>query len=200
MNTAMFGGSFDPVHNGHVQLAQAFIKELSLDKVFIVPAFISPFKQGGAAVLPHHRAEMCRLAFSNIPQAEISDIEIKREGSSYTYQTLQALTDKLDTDKIFLITGADSFMSIHKWKEPEIIFRHAVICGLPRNDDDISALEKQSEYLHGLGAETRILNISVMTVSSTDIRCKAAKGESIRGLVPDDVERYIIENGLYFQK
>jgi len=196
----MFGGSFDPVHNGHVQLAQAFIKELSLDKVFIVPAFISPFKQGGAAVLPHHRAEMCRLAFRDIQQAEISDIEIKREGSSYTYQTLQALTDKLDTDKIFLITGADSFMSIHKWKEPEIIFRHAVICGLPRNDDDISALEKQSEYLHGLGAETRILNISVMTVSSTDIRCKAAKGESIRGLVPDDVERYIIENGLYFQK
>ena len=196
----MFGGSFDPVHNGHVQLAQAFIKELSLDKVFIVPAFISPFKQGGAAVLPHHRAEMCRLAFRDIQQAEISDMEIKREGSSYTYQTLQALTDKLDTDKIFLITGADSFMSIHKWKEPEIIFRHAVICGLPRNDDDISALEKQSEYLHGLGAETRILNISVMTVSSTDIRCKAAKGESIRGLVPDDVERYIIENGLYFQK
>ena len=196
----MFGGSFDPVHNGHVQLAQAFIKELSLDKVFIVPAFISPFKQGGAAVLPHHRAEMCRLAFRDIQQAEISDIEIKREGSSYTYQTLQALTDKLDTDKIFLITGADSFMSIHKWKEPEIIFRHAVICGLPRNDDDISALEKQSEYLHGLGAETRILNISVMTVSSTDIRCKAAKGESIRGLVPDDVERYIIENGRYFQK
>ena len=200
MNTAMFGGSFDPVHNGHVQLAQAFIKELSLDKVFIVPAFISPFKQGGAAVLPHHRAEMCRLAFRDIQQAEISDIEIKREGSSYTYQTLQTLTDKLDTDKIFLITGADSFMSIHKWKEPEIIFRHAVICGLPRNDDDISALEKQSEYLHGLGAETRILNISVMTVSSTDIRCKAAKGESISGLVPDDVERYIIENGLYFQK
>ena len=196
----MFGGSFDPVHNGHVQLAQAFIKELSLDKVFIVPAFISPFKQGGAAVLPHHRAEMCRLAFRDIQQAEISDIEIKREGSSYTYQTLQTLTDKLDTDKIFLITGADSFMSIHKWKEPEIIFRHAVICGLPRNDDDISALEKQSEYLHGLGAETRILNISVMTVSSTDIRCKAAKGESISGLVPDDVERYIIENGLYFQK
>ena len=196
----MFGGSFDPVHNGHVQLAQAFIKELSLDTVFIVPAFISPFKQGGAAVLPHHRAEMCRLAFRDIQQAEISDIEIKREGSSYTYQTLQALTDRLDTDKIFLITGADSFMSIHKWKEPEIIFRHAVICGLPRNDDDISALEKQSEYLHGLGAETRILNISVMTVSSTDIRCKAAKGESISGLVPDDVERYIIENGLYFQK
>ena len=89
----MFGGSFDPVHNGHVQLAQAFIKELSLDKVFIVPAFISPFKQGGAAVLPHHRAEMCRLAFRDIQQAEISDIEIKREGSSYTYQTLQALTE-----------------------------------------------------------------------------------------------------------
>ena len=196
----MFGGSFDPVHNGHVQLAQAFIKELSLDKVFIVPAFISPFKQGGAAVLPYHREKMCRLAFGNIPQAEISDIEIKREGPSYTYQTLEALTKKLDKEKIFLITGADSFMSIHKWKEPEIIFRHAVICGLPRNADDISVLERQSEYLRTSGAETRILNISVMTVSSTEVRAKAAKGESIKGLVPDDVERYIAENGLYIQK
>ena len=195
----MFGGSFDPVHNGHVQLAQAFIKELSLDRVFIVPAFISPFKQNGAAVLPVHRAEMCRLAFKDIPQAENCDIEIKREGSSYTYQTLEALTDKLDTEKIYLITGADSFMTIHKWKEPESIFRHAVICGLPRNDDDISVLEKQSEYLHALGAETRILNISVMTVSSTEIRSRAANGESIKGLVPDDVERYIVENRLYLK-
>lgn len=200
MRTGVFGGSFDPVHNGHVQLVQAFVRELSLDSALIVPAFVSPFKLDRVPALPEQRLEMCSLAFRDIPCAEICDIEIKREGASYTCLTLVELAKKYGTQKLFLITGADSFMTIHKWKEPGIIFEHAVICAVPREDDDMQALEGQAELLHALGAETRLLNASVMTVSSTEIRRRVSAGESISGLVPEAVERYIAENGLYRTK
>ena len=200
MRIAMFGGSFNPIHNGHIELVQAFVRELSLDSALIVPAFVSPFKLRSRPVSPEQRLEMCRLAFEGMPCAEVSDIEIRREGASYTYLTLEALTEQYRVSKLFLITGADSFLTIHTWKNPEIIFSHAVICGVPRNGDDMKKLEKQADYLHTLHAETRLLNASVMTVSSTEIREKAARGESIRGLVPEAVERYILQNGLYASK
>lgn len=193
----MFGGSFDPVHNGHVQLVQAFVRELSLDSALIVPAFVSPFKLDRVPALPEQRMEMCRLAFGNIPCAVVCDTEIKREGASYTYETLLELTEKYKTKKLFLITGADSFMTIDRWKNPDIIFEHAVVCAVPREGDDMDALKKQAERLHTLNAETRLLDASVMTVSSTEIRRRVSSGESISGLVPPQVENYIIENALY---
>ena len=193
----MFGGSFNPIHNGHVQLVQAFVRELSLDSALIVPAFLSPFKLNTHPALPEQRLEMCRLAFEDMPWAQVSDIELRREGASYTYLTLQELTKAYGVGKLYLITSADSFLTIHRWKCPEIIFRHAVICGVPREQDDIRALEQQAAYLHTLNAETCLLNVSVMTVSSTRVRELAAAGESIHGLVPDRVEEYIVKNGLY---
>lgn len=197
MRIAMFGGSFNPIHIGHIQLAQAFVKRLKLDKVLVIPAFIPPHKQYDDSVSPQDRLEMCRLAVKNLPFAEVSDIEIKRGGSSYTYLTLEELSEKYKNDELFLITGADMFMSIHTWKYPEIIFSLATICGVPRNSDDIKNLEKQAEYLKSLGAKTEILDVSLMTVSSTEIRNKVKNGEKFSTLVMPEIENYILKNKLY---
>lgn len=193
----MFGGSFNPIHNGHIQLAKAFVNRLCLDKVLIIPTYIPPHKQKDNSVTPDQKLAMCRLAFEKLPLFEVSDIEIKRKGASYTYMTLQELSEIYKGDGLFLITGADMFLTIHEWKHPEIIFSLATVCGVPRNDEDIKSLQKQQDYLSALGAKTEILDANVMTVSSTDIRNKVKNGEDISTLVPRAVENYIKENGLY---
>ena len=193
----MFGGSFNPVHNGHIMLAQAFTEKLDLDKILIVPSYISPHKAGDSTVTPLQRLEMCRAAFSDIRKAEVSDIEIKRKGQSYTYLTLEELSVIYSGAELFLITGADMFMTIDKWKNPELIFRKAVICGVPRNEDNIEALEKQAEQLRSLGARTEILDAGIVTVSSTMIREMVRTGKDISRLVPEAVAAYIKKNRLY---
>lgn len=197
MRIAMFGGSFNPIHSGHIQLAGTFVEKMKLDKVLIIPTYIPPHKQADISVSPEDRLEMCRLACMDLPFAEVSDIEISRKGASYTYLTLQELAEKYPDDELFLITGADMFMTIHQWKCPEIIFKLAVICGVPRNDDDISVLEKQSQYLKSIGARTEISEACIMTVSSTLIRSSIKAGKSISGLVPKTVEDYIAKKNLY---
>ena len=197
MKTAIFGGSFNPIHNGHIQLVNTFIDNLRLDREIIIPAYVSPFKEKDNSVMPEQRLEMCRLAFEDNKKVEVSDIEIRRGGASYTYMTLAELSEKYKGDEFFLITGADMFMSVHTWKHPEIIFRIATICGIPREGEDIYSLHRQAEYLKKLGAKTEILDISVMTVSSTEIRRKIREGRSISGLVPEAVENYIRKNKLY---
>lgn len=197
MRLGIFGGSFDPVHNGHVELTRAFYKTLSLDKVIVIPAYISPFKLKGGNASPEQRLEMCRLAFEGFSDTEISDIELLREGASYTYLTLRYLSEVYGGDELFLITGADSFLTIQNWKRPEEIFSRAVICSAPRNSDDSAVLEAHAEYLHSLGARTELCNIRVMTVSSTEIRKRVKTGKSIKGLVPEKVEEYIYKNAVY---
>ncbi len=197
MKIAMFGGSFNPVHNGHIQLAETFAEKLGLDRVIIVPAYVSPFKQSDISVAPLQRLEMCRMAFANMDIARVSDIEIKREGPSYTYITLEMLADIYANDKIYLITGADMFMTVHTWEKSNVIFKLAEICGIPRNDSDVTALKNQAEFLESLGAKTKILDSYIMPVSSTLIRELIKNGKDISGLVPHSVENYIIKNGLY---
>ena len=197
MKIGVFGGSFNPIHNGHIQLTQVFSRTLSLDKVLVIPASFSPFKQQQGAVLSEHRLAMCRLAFENLPFAEVSNMELKREGPSYTYLTLQTLTQEYPGAELFLMTGADSFLSIQQWKHPEVLFACATICAAPRNQDDAAVLQEHARFLHTLGARTALPRVQVMTVSSTQIRESVRRGESIRGLVPLCVEEYIYTHGLY---
>lgn len=197
MKTGVFGGSFNPIHNGHIELAKIFYKELELDRLLIVPSYIAPHKFVDKAIFPDQRFEMCALAAKDIEGFEVSNIEIKRHGASYTYLTLKELHSIYPDDELYLITGADMFMTIHQWKKPEVIFQLATVCGVPRNDDDIAALNKQAEYLASLNARTRILDAAVMTVSSTEIRQKVKAGEDISDLVDPDVKKYIKDHHLY---
>lgn len=193
----VFGGSFDPIHSGHVELAKAFLQNLSLDLLIVIPAFVSPFKQGKETEKAEHRLEMCRLAFSDMKTVQVSSMELEREGASYTFETLQTLALQYVGSELYFITGADSFMTLQDWKNPQEIFRRAVICVTPRNGQDASVLAKQADFLQGLGARTVILDTEIMTVSSTEIRRRLRCGESIHGYVPEKVEKYIIKNGLY---
>ena len=141
---------------------------------------------------------MCKLCIDNIPKAEISDIEIKRGGKSYTYETLQELHSIYTTDDIFLIMGADMFLSIETWKNPEIIFKLATICGVPRKGvGGRQELIDREPFLKSIGAETQVLNLTLPEVSSSEIRKAIENGKSIDKLVPKQVENYILEKGLY---
>ncbi len=197
MRIAMFGGSFNPVHNGHVALAKAFSEALHIDRLLVIPTFIPPHKQHDTSVTPQNRIEMCRLAFQALPYAEVSDIEIQRGGASYTYLTLQTLHKYYPNDDLFLIMGADMFLSVQDWKNPKIIFKLATVCGIPRNQSDIEVLAAHAEKLKTWGAKTEILNAYVMTVSSTELREKIRNGTNFSDLLDPSVAAYIQKNQLY---
>lgn len=198
MRIGIFGGSFNPIHNGHIQLINGIISELNLDKLLVVPSFLPPHKLVESPVSPKDRIAMCELCMSDIPRVEVSDIEIKRGGKSYTYETLQELHSIYPTDDLFLIMGADMFLSIETWKNPKIIFKLAAICGVPRKGVGCrQELIDRESFLKSIGAETRVLNLTLPEVSSSEIREFVKNGRSIDKLVSEQVENYILENNLY---
>ena len=115
-------------------------------------------------------------------------------------EAILRLRELYPEDELFLITGADAFLTIQSWRSPEIIFKKAAVCTIPRNDDDFSKLSAHAEYLKTIGARTELLNVRVMTVSSTEIRERVRAGESIKGMVPERVEHYILSKGLYMSE
>ena len=197
----IFGGSFNPIHNGHIELIRGIVSELALDKLFVVPSFLPPHKSVKSPVSPEDRLKMCRLSVSDILAVEVSDIEIKRGGKSYTYETLQELHRLYPDDTLFLIMGADMFLSIETWKKPEVIFNLATICGVPRKGiSKRQELLDREPFLQSLGAETKVLRMELPEISSTEIREAVKNGNPIDKLVPKRVEEYILEKGLYLQK
>lgn len=199
MRLGIYGGAFSPVHNAHVDMAKAFIKSYSLDKLLIIPSGKSPHKNTEADVDSVKRLEMCRLAFNGIPNTEISEIEIRREGKSYTAITLKELYDA-DTD-IFMLCGSDKIPTLDHWYCIEEIFKLCTIVCVNRiGTDDVEVKEKIEEYRSKYSAKIEILDVSVEDVSSKDIRDAISNGYNISTYVPHDVEKFIKENGLYLNK
>ncbi len=196
----IFGGSFNPIHNAHTDLAAAFVKKLKLDKLLIIPAAIPPHKDSSAVIDPVHRLNMCRLAFDSVKKCEVCDIEIKRQGISYTIDTLTQIKEIYPDSEIFLIMGADMFMTLDSWKNPDRIISLAALCTVPRNSDDLAALsEKETEYRQS-GAQTVILDLKKSEISSTMIRQLIYNDESFSKYVDSKVEKYIYANYLYMHK
>ena len=200
MRIAVFGGSFNPVHIGHIEIVTRVLEKLYIDRILIIPTYIPPHKRQDMEISPRHRLSMCGIAFGNLKSAVISDIEIKRGGESYTYLTLQELKKRFPDDDLFLIMGADMFLSVQDWKNADIIFSLAAICGVPRNRGNLEVLKKHSAYLETLGAKASACDIEVPSVSSTQIREMCMRGEDIGELVPPMVEAYINFWGLYKSK
>ena len=194
---AMFGGSFNPPHIGHLELAQAFIDRLSLDKLLLIPVFSPPHKSGSEMASAQHRLNMCKLLEKYNNKIEVSDIEVIRGGSSYTVDTLKALKALYPDDELFLIIGADMYMSLQSWYQPEQICSLAKICTVSRNSDDTQELENHSRFLKRFGCESVILDERVKTVSSTQIRNYLKSGKSLDNLVVPEVYEYIRCNKLY---
>ena len=194
----ILGGTFNPIHNGHIQMAKYSHKAAELDKVILMPTFVPPHKGSTNLVSCEHRLNMCRLACLNLPYAEVSDFEIKLEGKSYTYRTLELLKSQNKNDEFFFIVGADMFLSMQNWKNPEIIFELATVIAIPRDKDSVSELkEHYNNVLKKMGAKAIVLKDSVLTVSSTYIRDNIDNQSALQSLIDSRVYNYIKKNNLY---
>lgn len=194
---AMFGGSFNPVHNAHTEFARQVINSAELDLLYVVPTYSPPHKTDINLAAPEHRLNMCRLAFENIEKARVSDIEIRRGGKSYTCDTLKELKKLYPNDSLFLVMGADMFMTLQDWKNPREIFSLAQIITFPRNGDSCDTLLKQAEKLKPLGAKAVVLCKPVLILSSTDIRNRIHNPQFVREHLDSNVYKYIEDNKLY---
>ena len=193
----LYGGTFAPPHAGHVHAARAFSRAIDPDIFYIMPAFIPPHKHIDPADSPLDRLEMARLAFGGIPQAVVSDYEIREGGRSYTVNTLRHLWSEGD---IYMLVGTDMFLSLPAWREPEEIFRlaHIVLMRRESNPDEAARIvQAHVRYERDFSARITQIDERALELSSTELRSRLARGERIDGLVPPRVEEYIRLHGLY---
>lgn len=195
MRRAIYGGSFNPVHNDHIKLALQLAEEFALDKVTLIPTYATPLKDNSEIADGVHRLNMCRLAAEDYPLLEVSDIELKRGGMSYTSDTVNAL--KNDRDELFLIVGADMYVTLDKWHEFHHIFENVTILAAPRNEWGYNAIKEKYEDYRAYGCRTLISHSFVGPLSSTAVRDAVKNGESIADMVDPRVAEYIKNNQLY---
>jgi nicotinate-nucleotide adenylyltransferase len=185
----IFGGTFDPIHHGHLITAQSVKEIRKLDKIIFMPAYISPHKQHAKASSAQHRLNMLKIAIDEIPFFECSDYEIKQQTISYTIDTLREF--KKYFDEIDLIIGYDNIFQFHTWKEPDEILKLSNIIVLRRKSSyPIDYIDKYVEA--ALFVQTRAIEIS-----ATDIRNRVHANLPVHYLVPKNVEDYIYKNNLY---
>jgi nicotinate-nucleotide adenylyltransferase len=198
MKTGVLGGTFDPVHNGHISMAETAARKLGLDKVILVPAG-RPITRPDQSVTPaEHRLKMLRLAVKDKPRLAVSDIEIKRPGPSYTVDTLREIHKKNGYKaEIYFILGWDSLEQLPQWREPAEIIRLCLLAAVPRpgcRKPDINALEQK---IPGISGRVIFLDEPEIDISATAIRAKIAGGETADNLVPVPVADYIKKHKLY---
>ena len=194
----IYGGTFAPVHTGHVRAARAFMEQMKLDYLFIIPAYLPPHKQIDASDDPLYRLKMCELAFEDIDGIVISDCEISRGGKSYTYDTLKEL-ERPDT-RLFLLLGTDMVLTFDTWYRFEDILKMCYPVYVRRENDPLIGnriVAKITEYYQKYGVMFRKIVADPIELSSTDIRGAVREGRDISRLVPARVEKFIKENGLY---
>ena len=200
MRTGIYGGTFNPVHNGHINILRGFYEKLNLDRIIVIPARVPPHKEAHSLASEDDRMNMLQLALTDIDmEVIISDIELLSEGKSYTYITLSKLREMYPDDEFYLLMGEDMFLIIDKWMNSEYIMRNAVICGSNRSSDGqirmreyADNLQQQRDYFR-----YRVVEIPFIDVSSTQIRECADDFSAVSELVPRDVAEYITKNHLY---
>ncbi len=200
MRIGIFGGSFDPVHIGHLWIAEAALETLGLDQLRWIPAAKSPLKRGGPLAPAEDRLQMVRLAVSGCEYHVVDDREIKRGEISYTVDTLEAVKSEQQDDNLFLIIGADSLAAFRKWHKPQRILELATLAVVGRG----AAEPIDWAVLEGLATEDRIdeirrsmVKMPLIELSSTELRDRIAEGRSIRFRVPRAVEALIDAQKLY---
>ncbi len=193
----LFGGSFDPVHIGHILIARDVKEHLGAQKVIFIPAYLAPLKEGHRAD-PEDRLTMLRLAVEGEEGFEVEDWEIRRGGISYTVDTLKYLLPKLGTRPYFLL-GADSVLRLHLWREPLRVMELARIVVVDRGGRMEEVKRYMGERFPSVreGEDILYLPARRVDVSATEIRRRLREGKSVYCMVPDRVERYIRERGLY---
>ena len=193
----VFGGTFDPIHNGHLMLAEELEKRLALDTVIFMPTFVPPHKIKTDLASAVDRLAMCRLACEPYPKFSVSEWEINRRGASFTVLTLEALRRQYPESQFYLFVGADMFLTLGTWYRFGDIAKMAVLCTVPRDDVTVAQLREYAVQLEEQGARCCIEDVQTPRISSTDIRQWAAAGTPIGEWVPPSVEKYICENEVY---
>jgi len=198
LRTAIYGGTFNPIHNAHIHLLEEISKEMNFDRVFVVPTSIPPHKESEYIASGEDRINMCNLALKEFSfPFKVLDIELKRSGKSYTVDTLKELRTLYPDDEFYLIMGEDMFVTLDRWFKFEEIIKMTNICAVIRSEDGLSdMLIKKSEY-ENLGACCYIINVDFIDISSSMIREKIKNDEDIRFLVSEEVFEYIKKRKMY---
>lgn len=195
----IMGGTFDPIHNGHLMLGRQALEEYQLDQIWFMPSGQPPHKKDHPVTDGDIRCEMVRLALLGQPGFVFSDFEIRRPGNTYTAQTLALLHQEYPQHEFYFIVGADSLYEIERWYEPERIMSQTIILAAGREYEGIHrSLKGQMNYLkEKYGARIEYLHCREMDISSEEIRSLAAEGQSVKALVPEAVFAYMEQNHLY---
>lgn len=213
MRLAVIGGTFNPIHYGHLRVAEEVRESLGLDKILFIPTFMPPHKTDEPMTPPETRLDMARLAVSDNPGFEVSDIEIKRGGKSYTIDTVRALKSGAGEDlKVFLVVGSDSFNDITTWCEYGELFRLSsfVVVERPgyavKTPGEVLPVElarkfwydaSAGAFMNSDGSTITYLQTTLIDISSSGIRRKVREGRSVRYLLPGQVMDYIYGQKLY---
>lgn len=198
MKVGILGGTFDPVHFGHLRIAEEAQQRIGLDTVLFIPAGQPWIKINRNITMANHRIKMLELAIALESSLEVSTVEIERKGPSYTVDTIAILQEQMDLKaELFFILGWDSLVEMPRWKEPAKLVKKCHLVALTRANvcrPDLQALEKN---IPGIADRTIILDMPPIDISSSDIRRRVAVGLSLEGLVPDKVAEYIVMHNLY---
>ena len=199
MKIGIMGGTFDPIHIGHLLLGEFAYENFHLDEIWFLPNGNPPHKTTDeSGVSLDDRIEMVKLATDDVPYFRMNLYEASSKKHSYTYSTMRALREMYPEHEFFFILGADSLFSIEQWKNFREIFPSCTILSAMRDDKDTERMQAQIRYLNEkYGADIRLLQAPLVEISSTTIRRRAEKGLSIRYMVPDVVSEYIQSNALY---
>lgn len=195
----IMGGTFDPVHNGHLLLGKQAYIEYELDEIWYMPSHIPPHKKDHHVTDSKDRLNMLRLALRDLPWCSVSEFEMKREGNTYTAQTLELLKKEYADYRFYFIIGADSLFQIESWYHPEQVMSLASFLVSGREyESGVRTFEEQVAYLRDkFGARIEILHNEEVDIASAEIRRRVAMGKSIAKEVPEAVESYILAHGLY---
>jgi len=193
MRTGLFGGTFDPIHTGHIIIAETVRSDFPLDRILFIPVGIPPHKENTQITPAQMRYRMVELAVNAYPYFAVSDCEIRKKGISYTIDTVRSLksSDTWGKDDFYLIIGMDSLLELNTWKKPEALLREIDTILVGRPGFDIEAVD------HQFRQRVALVQTPLVDISSTEIRRRVREGKSIRTWVPDAVETYIREKGLY---
>lgn len=194
----IMGGTFNPVHNGHLLLAETAREALGLDGVLFMPSGNSYMKDASLILDGEIRADMVRLAVKGNPYFFFSDLELKRKGPTYTCDTLASLKAAGPQVSYYFILGEDNLLTLKYWKNPAFILQNCVIAGAVRESSGMDRIEENAELLRKeYQADIRILPAKRIDISSTEIRDRIKKGQSVRYMLPESVIEYIARKGIY---
>ena len=194
----IMGGTFNPIHNGHLLLAMKAQEQVLLDKVLFMPSGNSYMKTN--VLETQKRVDMVALAVEHYPDFELSLTEAQKSGNTYTFETLQFLKAANPNTQYYFIIGADILFQIEQWRNPDQIFQMAVLVCAVRDDYDFEAIQEKGSVLAASGADIIYLNMPRLDISSTDIRTKVKSGQSISDLVPPAVAHYIEQEHIYYEE